>query len=230
MSSALIVFAKVPEAGRVKTRLTPPLTPAQAAGLYGAFLRDALDAYVGLAAEAGGPAVRLYLAPEGPDAPPDLLPPGATLHAQLGDGLGERMLRAFVETFQAGHGRAVVVGTDHPTLPLAFVRLAFEELTRPMRIALGPSADGGYYLLGMNELYPQLFQGMAYSHGGVFRETMQRAAGTGAGVVVLPEWYDVDTAAALARLLRELAADAAVPAPRTREAVAKLGAGAAALS
>ncbi|MEP0545310.1 MAG: TIGR04282 family arsenosugar biosynthesis glycosyltransferase [Rhodothermales bacterium] len=213
---ALIVFAKVPEPGTVKTRLTSLLTEAEAARLYDAFLRDALDAYRGL-----GVAVRLYLGPSIHAAPEGLVPGGVSLHAQRGDGLGERMLNAFVETFVAGHDRAVVIGTDHPTLPLAFVAQAFEELASPFATVIGPSDDGGYYLLGMNEVYPQLFEGMDYSHPDVFADTLQRAHTTPAAISILPTWYDVDTPAALERLAADLDREPG-GASKTREVMAEL--------
>ena len=207
---ALIVFAKVPVPGQVKTRLVPPLTREEAAGLYAAMLGDALAAYAAL-----GVAVRLYLAPSNAALPAELVPPGVTCHTQQGDGLGARMRRAFLETFLAGHQQAVIIGTDHPTLPVAFVETAFGALARAPGIAIGPSDDGGYYLLGMNSFYPQLFEGMTYSHADVFAHTLARAAQTDAALTILPAWYDVDDAATLARLRADLAADAAL-APRTR--------------
>lgn len=207
---ALIVFARVPEPGRVKTRLVPPLTPDEAAALYDAMLRDALDAYAGL-----GAAVRLYFAPSEQPVPPDLVPEGISVHTQQGDDLGARMRRAFLETFLAGHQQAVVIGTDHPTLPLDFVQMAFEGITEKNTIALGPSDDGGYYLLGSHGFFPALFEGMTYSHADVLAQTLDRAAGLDADVTILPPWYDVDDAAALIRLRADLDAmpDAA---PRTR--------------
>lgn len=217
MSDALIVFAKVPAPGAVKTRLCPPLTPAGAADLYAAMLADALAQYATL-----GPAVRLYLAPADAALPDGLVPPGVTVHAQAGADLGARMLRAFAETFHAGHARAVVVGTDHPTLPDAFVRLAFDHLDAPRTLTLGPSDDGGYYLLGLRDLAPGLFAGMTWSHAGVLAATLDRAAAADLAVTLLPPWYDVDAAADLGRLRADLAADPAV-APRTRAVLARLG-------
>ena len=198
---ALLVFAKVPEPGRVKTRLCPPLAPKEAAALYEAFLRDALDRYARLGAAPGGPAVRLHLAGDpGPLA--DLVPTGVSVHRQRGDGLGERMLLAFVEAFAAGHDRAVVVGTDHPTLPVDFVGLAFEALRDPLTAVLGPSDDGGYYLLGLNEVAPDVFD-MAYSHEDVFGDTLERVMEAHLTPVVLPAHYDVDDGPALRRLADE---------------------------
>ena len=219
---ALIVFAKVPEPGRVKTRLCPPLTPEAAADLYDAFLRDALDRYAALGAAPGGPAVRLYLG--GAARVPDgLVPDGVTVHPQRGDGLGERMLHAFVETFAAGHGRAVVVGTDHPTLPDAYFGLAFDALDDPLTAVLGPSDDGGYYLLGLNEVTADLFD-MAYSHGSVFDDTLERVMEHDLTPVVLPAHYDVDDGAALDRLVAEWRGGAAVG-PRTDRALRALADG-----
>ncbi len=208
---ALIVFAKLPEPGAVKTRLTPHLTESEAARLYDAFLRDSLEAYRLLPA-----AVRLYLSPTDVPIPDDLVPEGVSVHVQRGDGLGVRMLSAFVETFVAGHERVAIIGTDHPTLPLAFVARAFDELAAPFATVLGPSDDGGYYLLGMNEVYPQLFEGMDYSHSDVFADTLQRAHQTPASISILPTWYDVDTPEALRRLDADLRAGGD-GARRTRE-------------
>lgn len=205
MRPALIVFAKVPEAGRVKTRLSPPLGPEAAAALYDAFLRDALDAYARLGAEPDGPAVRLYLG--GRPEPADLVPDGVDVFDQRGRDLGERMLRAFVETFAAGHDRAVILGTDHPTLPLDLVRFSFEALEDPLTAVLGPSDDGGYYLFGLNEVGADLFD-MGYSHDRVFADTLERVGEMDLTPVILPPHYDVDDEAGLRRLLEEWRAGA----------------------
>jgi len=198
----LIVFAKVPEAGSVKTRLTSLLTPAEAAGLYAAFLKDALLQYTQL-----GVGVRLYLNPTSVHLPEGLLLEGVSVHTQTGTGLGERMQRAFLETFAAGGQHVVVIGTDHPTLPSAFINHAFEALEAPYSICIGSSEDGGYYLLGMNEFYPVLFEDMTYSHPKVLIETLARAEHTDARLTILPGWYDVDTPATLRRLVCDVEAN-----------------------
>ncbi|MEM1126549.1 MAG: TIGR04282 family arsenosugar biosynthesis glycosyltransferase [Bacteroidota bacterium] len=197
---ALIVFAKYPQPGHVKTRLTPFLTPTEAASLYTAFLHDALAQYTALSVP-----VRLYLAGTPPST--RFLQPheaGVTLHQQHGPDLGARMWRAFVETFGDGYRQAVVIGTDHPTLPSAFIAQAFSALDTPQSVCLGPSEDGGYYLLGMNDLYASLFQDMVYSQPDVFEETLWRAHDTQAHLTILPPWYDVDTPTELMRLLGDL--------------------------
>lgn len=199
MSQALIVFAKPPTPGQVKTRLTPVLTAREAARLYSAFLRDALLQYASLEVD-----VRLYLASGADEGlPSDWMPNGVQTFAQRGDGLGARMRNAFEETLDA-YQRAVIIGTDHPTLPTAFVRQAFEALSAPHTVTIGPSSDGGYYLLGMNAFYPQLFADMRYSHGRVFANTLARVEDTDAQLTVLPQWYDVDTPEDLQQLLTDL--------------------------
>ena len=228
---ALLVFAKAPEPGRVKTRLCPPLTPRQAAALYDAFLRDALDRYAALAATAsgatasgvgpgaaGGLAVRLHL--DGAARVPDWVPPGVEVLPQRGDGLGERMLRAFVQAFAAGHDRAIVVGTDHPTLPTEYLGLALDALDDPLTAVLGPSDDGGYYLLGLNDVAPDLFD-MDYSHPDVFADTLDRVMELDMTPVVLPGHYDVDDGPALARLAAEWRGGADVG-PRTAAMLQRL--------
>jgi rSAM/selenodomain-associated transferase 1 len=216
MDAALLVFAKAPRPGQVKTRLTPVLTPSEAARLYDAFLRDALQLYTELAAE-----VQLYLAPPLPDEPLSGLPDSVSVFEQAGEGLGGRMKHAFHDTLDEGYNRVSVVGTDHPTLPLSFIRQSFGALDPSRSVCIGPSEDGGFYLLGMNAFYPQLFEGMSYSHERVFTDTLARVGTTDARLTVLPRWYDVDTPASLEQMIGDLE-DEDVEAPRTRKAVQEL--------
>ena len=208
MEQALIVFAKPPEPGQVKTRLTTQLTPEEAASLYRAFLLDALDQYTALDAD-----VRLYLsAPAGTTL--DNAPATVTHHTQKGETLGERMRHAFAETLNAGYQGAVIIGTDHPTLPSPFIERAFSELHASPAVVIGPSTDGGYYLMGMNAFFPELFAAMRYSHSEVFADTLDRASRTRARLSILPVWYDVDEPDDLKRLIEDLGANPN-QAPRT---------------
>lgn len=216
MERALLVFAKVPRPGQVKTRLTPTLTPADAARVYTAFLRDALRQYVRLDA-----AVRLYIAPPLPKKGLTGVPTEVSVHVQEGQGLGARMRNALAESFDAGYEHLAVVGTDHPTLPISFVEKGVHVLGDDPSICIGPSADGGFYLLGMNAPFPALFDDMSYSHDHVFGDTLARAKVTGAAVIILPEWYDVDTPEALLRMLDDLE-KSTVEAPNTRRISAEL--------
>jgi len=216
MDDVLLVFAKQPRPGAVKTRLTPFLSTPEAARLYEAFLKDALHLYARLEVD-----VRLYLAPPLPEDGLEDVPARIPVHEQSGDGLGPRMANAFEAVLDLGYDRAAVVGTDHPTLPLEFVRQAFAALAADRSVCIGPSDDGGFYLLGMSAFYPELFDGMTYSHEQVFEDTLARVEGTDADLTVLPRWYDVDTPAALPRMLEDLADDA-VDAPRTRRTIRQL--------
>jgi len=218
-SDALLVFAKPPEPGTVKTRLTSALSEAEAAELYTAFLQDALAQYEGLRVD-----VRLYLAGEAPAVAAWVEEETtATLHQQHGPGLGKRMARAFVESFAAGYERLVIIGTDHPSLPSAFIEQAFAWLHTPRAVTLGPSTDGGYYLLGMNDYFPELFHDMTYSHGEVFTQTLHRAQDAGGHVTVLPLWYDVDDPQDLRELAADLEEGAPHSAPRTRRVLQRQG-------
>ena len=217
VKSALIVFAKIPQPNKVKTRLTTLISPEWAARLYEAFLMDAIEAYCSLDHD-----VRLYFS-----SPVDTIPDrfrwdSMTLHEQKGAGLGERMATAFVETFIAGYERAVIIGTDHPTLPRSFIDQAFVQLADLYSIVLGPSDDGGFYLLGMNEFYSVLFKDMTYSHELVFEQTTLRAKQTNAALHVMPHWYDVDTPDTLVRLIQDIDSDGTAALARTRDAIADL--------
>ncbi len=222
MSAALIVFAKPPVPGRVKTRLTPPLSPEDAACLYGAFLQDALDQYQGL-----GVTLRLYLALD--ESPPETgIPVGdicpqwtGNVFRQKGEGLGERMKQAFRETFAAGRRRVILIGTDHPTLPSAWIKEGFALLEAQRTVVLGSTRDGGFYLIGMNESFPEIFEGMTYSHEAVFEQTTARVASCGASLQTLPEWYDVDTFDDLKRLVADMRRESA-GAMRTRAMLQRL--------
>ncbi len=192
---ALIVFARSPVAGQVKSRLTQLLSSQEAADLYRAFLVDSLAQYASLEVD-----VRLYMADEGD---PGVHLYGAQLRKQCGNGLGERMEHAFSETAAEGYNQMVIIGTDHPTLPTEFIMEAYEALSDVPAVCIGPASDGGYYLLGMSPLISGLFDGIVYSKPNVFSLTLGRAHESGATVTKLPVWYDVDTPEDLRRLVSE---------------------------
>ena len=190
--SALIVFARPPVAGKVKTRLTSLLTAQEAADLYAAFLQDALKQYGATNAD-----IRLYLT-EAQELSFSLL--GASCHLQVPGALYVKMASAFQETFALGYETVVIIGTDHPTLPDAYLQAAFEALSAPPAVVVGPTDDGGYYLLGMTRYYGELLHDMTFSQLDVSANTLRRARLTDARVVTLPTWYDVDFPADLQRL------------------------------
>ncbi len=205
----VLLFGKVPRPGDVKTRLAPALGTEGAARLYRAFLEDT----VRLARASGAGEVELWLA--GPVGAAEGLAdrhPGLSVRAQAGRGLGERLRRAFASIFRRGAGSAAVLGTDHPTLPPERIDAAFAALGEA-DAALGPTPDGGYYLLALRrEAWPAaagLFRDVPWSTPEVAPVTRSRARAAGLDLAVLPAWYDVDEPDELARLRRDADPDSA---------------------
>lgn len=191
MSNALMVFAKRPMAGRVKTRLTPPFSPQDAAELYRRMLLDILAKCTRM----GGTDLLLFYEP-GEGAGPFFqeTAPGWTCLPQEGSDLGERLASAFRAAFERGYGAAAVVGTDSPDLPVEYVDRAFDLLAEASVDAVfGPTEDGGYYLLALKSLQSALFHDIPWSTGKVLECSLARAAEAGLRVALLPAWYDVDT-------------------------------------
>ncbi len=203
--SIVIVMAKAPRAGEAKTRLAPPLTLAESAHLAGCFAQDTVALARGLA-----PQVMVAYAPDDARALlTPLLPDGLLWTAQRGPDLGARITGAIADAAAQGCAPFLVLGTDSPTLPREYARAALRALTvGEADIALGPTEDGGYYLLGLS--HPpaaELFQEIVWSSAQVYQQTAANAACLGLRLAELPRWYDVDTAADLMRLREELASN-----------------------
>lgn len=205
----IAIFARVPEPGLTKTRLVPALGERGAAELYAAFLRDTVARCTG----ADGLDPELWIAGD---------PDGSTLadlagplprRRQRGGDLGARMAHALGRMIERA-GRGVVVGSDAPTLPAVYLGLAREALDRGAEAVVGPSADGGYYLVGARDRVPPLFEGIRWSSPHTLHDTLGRARAAGARLAMLPPWYDVDTPADL-RLLRAHLAVSPRAAPHT---------------
>lgn len=236
---AIGVMAKAPRPGFSKTRLCPPLQPDQAAALSAAFLRDITE-NIALAGTQASVAGYVAYAPAGQEAMFDghlaagtglVLADGSPLMPPNVTGFGRCLLHAILAMLARGHGAAVVVNSDSPTLPTdVLVRAATALLADGDRIVLGPAEDGGYYLLGMKAAHAHLFADIAWSTDTVAETTRSRAAEMGVEVVELPTWYDVDDHASLERLVDETtSADEAVPirtsypAPFTIRALSLMG-------
>ena len=205
---ALAVMSKAPRAGKVKTRLSPPLTPAEAAALNICFLRDTTENIAGVAKEVSAAGLICYT-PVGDEVAFDgLLPDKFALVAQRGDGFGERLHLAATDILACGFGSVCLIDSDSPTLPAASLRLAVEHLQRPGdRVVLGGSDDGGYYLIGLKQAHREPFERITWSTATVYSETVQRVRDAGIELVELPPWYDVDDAATLRVLEAELLED-----------------------
>lgn len=197
MKKALIIFAKQPFPGLVKTRLTPPLSPDQAAELYRCMLGDTLAKVAELPAT---DRLLFYEEHQGAAAYFRQTATGCRLYPQWGDDLGGRMANAFGLAFAEGYQTAVIIGTDSPDLPLSFIAAAFRKLEQTrVEAVYGPSEDGGYYLLGLKQVYTELFRDIPWGSDGVLEKSLARAVGAGILTELLPSWYDVDTATDLQR-------------------------------
>jgi rSAM/selenodomain-associated transferase 1 len=209
---ALLVVAKRPAAGQTKTRLCPPLSAADAAALYECFLRDTLD----IMRQVPGVSRGIVYLPEGAEDYFRTLAPDMELTTQRGADLGERLDHLLTAALAHGAQQAVVMDSDSPTLPPAYVAAAFAQLDGPNDVVLGPCDDGGYYLIGLKRPQPRLLREVRMSTPDVMRDTLARAAELGLRAALLPGWYDVDTAAELERLHTEIAGSAEQVASHTR--------------
>ncbi len=190
--TALIVFVKNPIPGAVKTRLQTRYAPDQVAALYTAFVRDVLaraenidvdrrviafdppDAESGVRALFGGGKAQWQFVP------------------QVQDDLGARMREALVQQLDAGASAAVLIGTDIPSLPAYHITQAY-DLLRAKDVVLGPSTDGGYYLVGVSKPVPEIFVDVEWSTPGVLSQTIDRVQRAGHTLGLVPPYFDVDT-------------------------------------
>ena len=203
-------MARAPVPGTVKTRLRPLLSDDDIAALYDGFLRDKVDQVRSLQDAAPviaftPPECRSFFA----ELAPDFL-----LLPQLGYGLSARLIGIVGQLLDMGHSGVIATDSDSPTLPVEHLQESVYHLvTATADVALGPSDDGGYYLIGLRRRCPELFDEMPWSTPQVYNETLKRAAESGLRVVSMPAWYDVDTPAEFERLRAEVAA-MGVAAPR----------------
>jgi len=198
-------MAKASQPGRTKTRLVPPLTFEEAADFNTAFLRDIADNLTKAGAQAG---VAGYMAFGPPGSEPFfqmVLPPGIGLIETWLPNFGDCLLLAIRALLGRGHGSAVVLNSDSPTLPTSILVKAAQLLAKPGdRAVLGPASDGGYYLLGLKQVHSRMFEDIAWSTDRVAAQTIERAREIGLDLHVLPTWYDVDDIGALRQLIEEI--------------------------
>lgn len=220
-------MAKAPSLGDPKTRLQPPLTAFEARSLAAAFVQDTVAT-----ATQSGATVFVACAPAEGVAEIAALTglPRERIFAQQGEGLSARCASAFRHLFRAGAQAAILMGADTPHLPVANLQQAVQALgpsDLPRRLVLGPSEDGGYYLIGLRQeaagALPALLDGMSWSTPTVFSETAERAAAEGLDLIRLPLCYDIDLPSDLIRMQTELSCSAvAARAPRTCAALRRL--------
>ena|SRR6476620_1948609 len=222
---ALAVMTKAPQAGQVKTRLIPPLTPDEAAELNKSFLRDTTSMISSAAMTNSASGIAVYTPVGTESVYDDILPPDFVLLPQRGENFGERLYFAAEDLFKCGFGSVCLIDSDSPTVGVGIFSRAIELLTSGRdQVVLGPSDDGGYYLIGFNELHSELFERIDWSTDAVLNQTKQSARKIGLDVKLLTSGYDVDDAGSLRRLCNELLSDTAPTniAPHTRRFLSKL--------
>ena len=219
-ANALAIMAKAPVAGGVKTRLVPPLTPAQAAEFYRALL---LDQFEHLRKYAGAERYVFYTPAEAGNLLRELGGDDYAYLAQCDGDLGARMQHIFTELRRLGHRNTLLIGSDLPAVPWAILVAGFAQLAQAQpRVVLGPSRDGGYYLVGMNRPTPEIFQEMTWSHDQVLAQTQARLRALAVPLGLLAGLFDFDSIEDL-RGWRDTADAANLAAmPRTREYLKRL--------
>ena len=198
-----LFFVKYPEPGKVKTRLAASIGLDMAAELYGNFVLDLLAKL-----ESTRLPFKICFYPEQKrELLTGWLGDGHDYMAQKGADLGERILAAFLQVFEGGYRRVVLVGSDFPDLPQAFFEESLSALNTHDAV-IGPAMDGGYYMIGFRKetFFHQAFEGMPWGTEGVFRQTLSILKAHRKRVYVLPVWNDIDTLEDL-RQLTERAKD-----------------------
>ena len=197
------MFSRYPRLGEVKTRLSPPLSPAACLELHQALLLDTLDRIAPLEvtrhlflADCSDQEIRKF-------ARAHRLPESLHLHIQEGKDLGDRMWNAYREV-ALSWDRIVFLGSDSPSLPLSRIEEALVQLEH-FPVVAGPVEDGGYYLLALAEPRKELFYDIQWGTSVVLEQTLSKL---GAGeCFLLDPWYDIDTASDLQRLEKDLSGE-----------------------
>ena len=205
MKEALVLLAKAPREGEVKTRLLGALSQEEARRLYIAFLSDTFALMEEVMEEREELTMALCYTPEGEEeAFEEVEREGSLMFPQRGESLGARLTNCFADLFALGFESVVVIGADSPTLPGEYVFDAFECFETDDDVVIGPAEDGGYYLVGMRKLHKRIFEDIPWGGDGVLDATIERAKEAELDLVLLPEWRDVDRPEDFERLKREL--------------------------
>lgn len=187
----VVLFAKAPVAGRVKTRLCPPLTPVEASELHSAFVSDAGETIMGLAES-----VDLELSTDvTTEAWPEI---GAARSVQVAGDLGARLLDVIGHGLSAGREVAMAMGSDSPGLPAAHV---LELVGSAADVTLGPTEDGGFYAIACRAVHREMFFGVRWSTEHALSDVVRQASACGLSISLGPSWFDVDVEADLPRLV-----------------------------
>jgi hypothetical protein len=206
MKRALIIMAKFPEAGRVKTRLQGALSPPECADLARYFLLDAINK----AKSVCDNVILAYSPPEKLSAFRQMLPAGLAYHAQIDGDLGARMAGAFQFAFSGGADAVLMIGTDSPAFPASVIADSFAALDEAGNgaaaadAALGRTDDGGYYLIGLRKFHARAFADVEWSSAETYAQTARNISALGLKLWEAPAYYDIDEPPDLERLRSEL--------------------------
>jgi rSAM/selenodomain-associated transferase 1 len=198
-------MAKASEPGRTKTRLVPPLNYQEASAFNTAFIQDVAGNILAAAKRTNIAGYVAFGPPGSESFFKDKLPAEIGLIESWYPNFGDCLHHALDQLLLHDHSMAIVLNSDSPTLPTSLLIEAAEVLAQPgERVVLGPSEDGGYYLLGLKTNRRRLFEDIDWSTANVARQTLERAVEIGLPAHVLATWYDVDDTATLTRLKSEL--------------------------
>lgn len=215
MKSAIIIMTKAPRSGFAKTRLGGSLLPEQRARLASAFIEDTLAK----AKRASENIVIAYHPGGGEDEMRSIVGEDELLMVQEGSDLGERIFHAFETVMAKGYDYVVMIGTDSPTMPADFLEQASEFLEMETDAVLGKTEDGGFHLIGLRRLKPEIFGGVEWSTDRAFDRVWKNIRQIGWHLREVPPWYDVDGPDDLEKLWQELSTNenARRRAPKTFE-------------
>lgn len=202
---AVGIMCKAPIEGASKTRLSPPLSLAQAAALSGCLIADTVALTLAAVRDLPSVVFVVYTPTDAEALVDGLVPASVRRVAQRGDTLGERLRHATEDLLAEGFDAVCLMNADSPTLPASLVRRAVETLRlAPRTLVLVPSIDGGYCLIGLSAADDWPFRDIDWSTGAVLAQTLARAAAAGVPALCLPMWYDVDDPTSLDLLIHEL--------------------------
>ena len=200
MNRWLVLFAKEPKKNNVKTRLQPCLQTGSSEGIYKAFFRDVVEIARQIECE------NKIIAYESENNNPEFISkiaPDFKIIKQTGKDLGERMYQIFWWILHHKAHHVIIIGTDIPTLPPENLQMAFKQLSHH-DIVLGPSLDGGYYLIGLKKPHREIFTNIGWGSNQVLNQTVSKINKMHLKAAFIPRWYDVDDQDDLNRLMKEL--------------------------
>jgi rSAM/selenodomain-associated transferase 1 len=196
----LIIIAKEPKIGSTKTRLSPPLLPSEAAELFEALLNDTID----LASSVAGIDLAVAVTPPESIEYFERNTPGGTILIPVKCvDIGDCLRQVFEVLLQRGYPKVLAFNSDGPSTPRKYIHKAI-DLLDGNDVVFGPSEDGGYYLVGLKQLYADIFRDIEWSTSKVLEQSLAKAQQEDLRVSRLPEWYDVDTPKDVRRLWEEV--------------------------